>query len=53
VALQAQASGLDLDPAASPLWELSHNQYAAFSPGKYEWPALVRRCDRQDPSYKH
>lgn len=53
VALQAQASGLELDPAAPALWELSHNQYAAFSPGKFEWPALVRRCDRLDPSYKH
>ena len=53
VALQAQASGLELDPAAPALWEFSHNQYAAFSPGKFEWPALVRRCDRLDPSYKH
>ena len=52
VAVQAQSSGLalkDVDPA---LWQMSCDQYAAFSPGKYEWPALKRRCDRADPSYK-
>ena len=27
-------------------------QYAHFPPGKYEWPALVRMLDQQDPSYK-
>ena len=53
VALQAQGSGLALDPADPALWELSFRQYAAFSPGTYEWPALLRRCDRIDPSYKH
>jgi len=53
VALRAQASGLVLDPADTALWELSRKQYAAFSPGTYEWPALLRRCDRADPSYKN
>ena len=53
VALQAEASGLELDPADPSLWALSRKQYGAFSPGKYEWPALLRRCDRLDPSYKH
>ena len=52
VAVQAQGSGLTLEPASPDLWEMSAKQYAAFSPGKYEWPALKRRADRADPSYK-
>ena len=53
VALSAQAAGLPLDACDKALWELSVEQYKAFSPGTYEWPALLRRCDRQDPSYKN
>ena len=53
VALRAQASGLPLDAAAPDLWSKSRKQYDAFAPGKYEWPALLRRCDRADPSYKN
>ena len=53
VALQAHASGLALDAADASLWDLSRSQYEAFSPGKYEWPALLRKVDRIDPSYKH
>ena len=53
VAVQAQSAGLELEPASPALWEMSSKQYEAFSPGKYEWPALKRRCDRADPSYKH
>ena len=53
VAVQAQASGLELEPADPDLWALSSKQYEAFSPGKFEWPALKRRCDRADPSYKN
>ncbi|NEP18852.1 MAG: aldolase [Leptolyngbya sp. SIO4C1] len=52
VALRAQASGLPLEPAEPELWAKSRKQYDAFAPGKYEWPALLRRCDRADPSYK-
>jgi ribulose-5-phosphate 4-epimerase/fuculose-1-phosphate aldolase len=52
VALRAQASGMALDPAAPSLWELSRRQYAAFAPGVHEWPALLRRCDRADPSFR-
>ncbi|MEM7207913.1 MAG: class II aldolase/adducin family protein [Pseudomonadota bacterium] len=52
IAVQAQASGLELEPSTPELWEMSCKQYDAFSPGKYEWPALKRRCDRADPSYK-
>ena len=53
VAVQAQASGLALEPATPKLWEMSCRQYESFSPGKYEWPALKRRCDRADPSYRN
>nr|CAA6823980.1 MAG: Ribulose-5-phosphate 4-epimerase and related epimerases and aldolases [uncultured Thiotrichaceae bacterium] len=53
VALQAEASNLTIDAADKKLWELSCKQYEAFSPGLHEWPALLRRCDRADPSYKH
>ena len=53
IALQAHATGLPLDPADASLWDLSRTQYDAFSPGKYEWPALLRKVDRVDPSYKH
>ena len=53
VAVQAEASGLELEPATPQLWEMSCKQYDAFAPGKYEWPALKRRCDRADPSYKY
>ena len=52
-ALQAHAAGLVIEPGDKSLWELSRKQYTAFSPGKFEWPALLRRCDRLDPSYKH
>ena len=53
VALQAQGSGLPLDSADPALWEKSRQQYDAFAPGNHEWPALLRRCDRLDPSYKY
>ncbi len=53
VAVQAQAAGLPLEPGKPELWELSCKQYEAFAPGKYEWPALKRRADRADPSYRN
>jgi ribulose-5-phosphate 4-epimerase/fuculose-1-phosphate aldolase len=52
VALQATASGYELEYGDPKLWELASKQYEAFSPGKYEWPGLLRKCDRADPSYK-
>ena len=52
-ALQAHAAGLEIEPGEQSLWTLSHKQYAAFAPGKHEWPALLRRCDKLDPSYRH
>lgn len=53
VAVQAQSSGVALEAASPELWSMSAQQYEAFSPGKFEWPALKRRCDRADPSYKN
>lgn len=53
VAIQAHASNLKIDPADEALWKMSCKQYEAFSPGLHEWPALLRRVDRQDPSYKN
>lgn len=53
VALQVGATNRKLHTTDSKLWELAAEQYAAFSPGKYEWPALLRLCDQLDPSYKH
>ncbi len=53
VALRAEASGLPLEPATPDLWELSARQYEAFAPGRHEWPALKRRADRADPSYRN
>jgi len=52
VAVQAQGSGLKLEGATKTLWEKSQEQYDAFSPGPNEWPALLRRCEVTDPSYK-
>jgi len=52
VAVQAQGSGLKLEGATKTLWEKSQKQYDAFSPGPNEWPALLRRCDVTDSTYK-
>ena len=52
VAVQAQGSSLKLETASKELWEKSQKQYDAFYPGVSEWPALLRRCDALDPSYK-
>ena len=52
VAIQATSSGLPLETATEEMWKLSQKQYELFSPGLNEWPALLRRCDAKDPSYK-
>ena len=52
IAVQLRGAEQELDPSTPGLWELSSKQYAAFAPGTYEWPALLRRCERSDPSYK-
>ena len=53
VALSACSSSLEIDTGPEQIWQLAAKQYEAFSPGVYEWPALLRLCDRVDPSYKH
>ena len=52
VAVQAEGSGLNLERCTKQMWKLSQKQYDLFSPGLNEWPALLRRCDAKDPSYK-
>ncbi len=52
VAVQGTGSGLPLERATEEMWKLSQKQYDLFSPGLNEWPALLRRCDAKDPSYK-
>ena len=52
IAVQAQGSGLKLETASKELWSKSQKQYDAFAPGTNEWPALLRRCEARDPSYK-
>ncbi len=53
VMLQAHGTGLPLNPSKPEIWKLAREQYRHFSPGKYEWPALLRMLDRSDPSYKY
>ncbi len=52
VALAADSSGRRLIYGSSEIWEAASKQYEAFPPGKFEWPALKRLCDRLDPSYR-
>ena len=52
VALQVESSSLSRVKTSPEMWKLACEQYEAFAPGMYEWPALLRRCDRLDPSYK-
>ena len=47
-----QVQDLPLERATEEMWKLSQKQYDLFSPGLNEWPALLRRCDAKDPSYK-
>ena len=52
VALQVESSSLSRVKTNPEMWKLACEQYEVFAPGIYEWPALLRRCDRLDPSYK-
>ncbi|MGI9311563.1 MAG: class II aldolase/adducin family protein [bacterium] len=47
------AGGREVNVGEPNIWKMAAKQYAAFPPGKYEWPALRRLCDRLDPSYRH
>lgn len=51
-AIQAGGSGRPLAIPSAAEWAHAHGQYATFPPGRYEWPALLRRCERADPSFK-
>ena len=53
VALQTLATQQPIRHESEALWALASKQYESFSPGVYEWPALKRLLDRQDPSYQH
>lgn len=53
VALQAGASNRKVRGGDAKIWKLAAEQYSMFPPGKYEWPALLRLCERIDPSYQH
>jgi len=50
--VKAQSYNFELNTVSKELWEKSQKQYDAFSPGPNEWPALLRRCDAIDSSYK-
>ena len=52
VALQALATQQPLETSKEELWALAAKQYDAFSPGQYEWPALLRQLDKRDSSYR-
>lgn len=52
IAVQVTSSNLKLARTDAKLWQKACEQYEAFSPGVHEWPALLRKCDRLDPSYK-
>ena len=53
VALQVGASNIPYTKGDPAIMQTASKQYEAFAPGVYEWPALLRLCDRLDPSYKH
>ena len=50
--IDALATGRELRLPAPEVCEHAAQQYQHFPPGKYEWPALLRLLDDQDPSYK-
>ena len=53
VALQVTASGRDTCNQPAEVWAKASEQYAHFPPGKYEWPALKRMCDKLYPDYRN
>jgi len=52
VALQARGASSDMTKVHSGIWALAHEQYDAYPPGKYEWPALMRLCERLYPDFQ-
>jgi ribulose-5-phosphate 4-epimerase/fuculose-1-phosphate aldolase len=52
VLIDAYSTGLTLEKSSEEIWALAHRQYADFPLGLYEWPALLRQVEKDDPSYK-
>ncbi len=52
VQLQALATGRKLHMPDPKTWKQAAEQYSHFEPGVYEWPALIRLLDKEDPSYR-
>lgn len=52
VQMEVLSSGQSLTLPSPEICEQAAKQYEAFWPGKYEWPALIRQLDEEDPSYR-
>lgn len=53
VQMQVLASGQAASLPSADVCERAARQYEDFWPGRYEWPALIRLLDAEDPSYRH
>jgi len=52
VALQAGRVNGDMTKVHAGTWALAHEQYDAYPPGKFEWPALLRLCEKLYPDFR-
>lgn len=50
--MQVLATGQEYTVPSDEICEATAAQYAMFPHGKYEWPALLRMLDQQQPGYK-
>lgn len=50
--MQVLASGREFTVPPDNVCKAVAEQYDIFPHGKYEWPALLRKLDQQDPGYK-
>ena len=50
--MQVLASGREYTLPPADVCEAAAGQYDVFPHGKYEWPALLRKLDQQQPDYK-
>lgn len=50
--MQVLASGREYTVPPTDVCEAAVSEYEAFPHGKYEWPALLRKLDQQQPDYK-
>ncbi len=51
IQMQVLSSGQEYELPSPELCEQAARQYADFPCGKYEWPALVRLAEKNDPDY--